>query len=199
MTNKTLSNLASTERLNELLEETEKELAEIQPRIDELEQQMQELRELKAVKQRLLTLKMSLSAILDTDHQQQLKRYDDAECRFDYAQNETKLYDYKELSALKTFHPDYAFEEVDKVLKQKNSLNYDMFKAVVFNGGKASTEEIKAYLVQCGVKQPQTGEPFDEVPLTEISSRINYLVRKGILQPLERGSFYTTLGWVDPD
>jgi hypothetical protein len=191
--------LSNPERLKELLRETECELSQIQPKIEELEAAVQELRELKLTKQRLLTLKMSLSTMIDNvaeDHVQE-KFADTYTGKTDF--DETKVFNYSELSTLKSFHPDEAFKQVDKVLKQKNSLNYEMFKAVVFSGGKASTEEIKAFLVESGARQPQTGEGFENVPLTEISSRANYLVRKGILQPMGRGNFYSALGWVDPE
>ncbi len=197
MTDSTLA-LASTERLEALLQEAENELSALQPRIDELEAQIQELKKLKLEKQRLLTLKMSLSALLESSTKDNALDDTTSYELANSASHETKLYDFNELSTLKTFHPEAAFKQVDQILKQKNSLNYEMFKAVVFNGGKASTEQIKAYLVECGARQPQTGEGFEEVPLTEISSRANYLVRKGILRPMDRGMFYATLGWLDP-
>lgn len=191
-------NLAQPEQLQALLNQAENELGQIQPRINELEDLAQELRELKLAKQRLLTLKMSLAALLDQGTIQNnaldYSRYTDDEL----AKLENKLLPFNELSALKIFHPDDALNEVQYILKQKQSLNVDMFKAVVFHGGKATTEEIKAFLVECGAKQPQTGESFENVPLTEISSRVNYLVRKGILHPADRGLFYTHLGWKDP-
>jgi hypothetical protein len=189
--------LASPERLEELLKQTETELKEIQPKIDELEKSLLELRELKLVKQRLLTLKMSLSTILENIDKDKVKESSIGFLEEDLGRAEAKLFNFSELSASKSFYPDKALQDVDRILKQRNSLNYEMFKAVVFNGGKATTEEIKRYLVESGLKQPQTGEGFEATPLTEISSRANYLVRKGVLQPLERGAFYSTLGWSD--
>ncbi len=191
--------LASPERIKILLEEAEEELVKIQPRIDELEQMAQELRELKQVKQHLITLKISLSTLIDTITQPNVEVDLVGAGLEDFAGLNFNNTSFKELSALKTFRPDEAFHQADKILKQKQSLNYEMFKAVVFKGGKASTEEIKAYLVECDAKQPQTGEGFENVSLSEISSRANYLVRKGILHPSGRGSFYSTLGWVDPE
>lgn len=191
--------LASPERLGELLKQTEKELSELQPRIEELEAAVQELRELKLAKQRLLTLKMSLSTLLDNITSDMSVEKSHRENGEDHPELETKVFTFEELSALKSFHPDVAFKQVDAYLKQKNSTNYEMFKAVVFNGGKASTEEIKQFLVESGTRQPQTGEGFEDVPLTEISSRANYLVRKGVLRSMGRGTFYSALGWVDPE
>ena len=45
--NKSLPNISSTERLQEMLNEAEKELELIQPKIDKLENQLQKLKELK--------------------------------------------------------------------------------------------------------------------------------------------------------
>lgn len=191
--------IVAPERLNDLVKEAEEELLKIQPRIEELEGYAEELRELKLSKQRLLTLKMSLSTMIDNSTKDEVFSATDRVSRPDWQTEENKLYNFSELSTSKSFRPDEAFRQVDQMLKQKSSLNYEMFKAVVFNGGKASTEEIKAYLVENKVQQPQTGENFETVPLTEISSRANYMVRKGILHPMDRGVFYTHLGWVDAE
>jgi hypothetical protein len=37
---------------------------------------------------------------------------------------------------------------------------------------------------------------FEEVELTDISSRVNYLVRKGLVNPDGRGNFVSCLGWM---
>lgn len=191
--------LASPQRLEALLKETEEELLQIQPRLEALEEYVRELQELKLSKQRLLTLKMSLSALLDTMTKDLV-----SEVLVSSAEVNSQILDFKntpflELSASKMFDPDAAFKAADKLLKQKQSLNYEMFKAVVFNGGKASTEEIKAFLVESGARQPQSGEGFENAPLTEISSRANYLVRKGVLHSLGKGHFCSTVGWVTPE
>lgn len=193
-------NLANPDKLKEILSQAEQELSEIQPRIDELEAMQTELRELKLAKQRLLTLKMSLSALIDnvTLDKVQANPSSDHESYLNEETNAQPV-EFSELSTSKTFDPEKAFQDVDQVLKQKNSLNYQMFKAVVFKGGKASTEEIKDYLVQIEAKQPQTGESFQDAPLSDISSRANYLVRKGVLRSADRGLFFTPLGWVEPD
>lgn len=193
-----ITSVVAPTRLNELIQEADAELASIQPRIEELEALADELKELKLAKQRLLTLKMSLNTLVENSTRSEVEFTVDHAEGPDWTLAENKLYNFSELSASKTFQPDEAFRQVDQFLKQKLSLNYEMFKAVVFNGGKASTEEIRAYLVDNKVQQPQTGEGFENVPLTEISSRANYLVRKGVLHPMDRGVFYTHLGWVSP-
>ncbi len=191
--------LTSPQRLQELLQEAERELQEIQPRIEELEKLTQELKSLKLSKQRLITLKMSLTTMLDNLTIDNVESDSESSSMSSMDLTQVKSFSFEELSTLKSFHPDKAFMDVERFLKQKQSLNYEMFKAVVFKGGKASTEEIKAFLVESGAQQPQTGEGFEDVPLTEISSRANYLVRKGVLQPMGRGYFFTPLGWVDPE
>ena len=188
--------LASPEGLQALLEQAETELESIQPQITELEEKIKDLQALKQSRQRLLTLKMSLGALIESS------THDDAQEPYtmlssNLAQQKLQAFDndYTYLSTHKSFHPDLALQQVQQLLKQKESLNYEMFRAVVLNGGKATTIEIKTYLVEAGIKQPQTGDGFEDVPLTEISSRANYLVRKGVLKALERGVFYTPLGW----
>ena len=187
-----LTSLASPERIQQLLGETNAELEQIQPRITELEDLAEELKGLKANKQRLLTLKMSLNTLLES-----MNRI----CIDDILPDETQRMqaatddDFNLLAATQVFSTDMAMQQVEQVLKQRDSINYELFKAVAHLGGKASTAEIKAFLVQANVQMPQTGQNFEEVPLTEVSSRLNYLVRKGLLRPLGRGHFFTTLGW----
>lgn len=191
--------LVSQERLHLLFQEAENQLEQLQPRIDELENMVQELRELKQTKQRLLTLKMSLMTLIDTSKNDDILLSNTNLTTDSFQDVETKLFNFNELSAIKMFHPDVAFKQADQILKQKDSLNYQIFKAVVYQGGKANTEQIRQFLVDSGVQQPHTKKGFEDVPLTEISSRANYLVRKGVLKPLERGSFYSILGWLDPE
>ena len=93
--------------------------------------------------------------------------------------------------------PDQAFDEAGKYLKKKGSINYELYRAVVFSGGRATTEQIRDYLVENGITRPGNGEPFDGAPLTEISSRINYLVRRGIVVPSNRGEFVSVYGWTN--
>lgn len=191
-----MESIASEASLSTLLERANQELLAIQPAVEELETKVAELKILKAKKQRLLALKMSVMALLDTSTKAIALEEDPDETDLSvFTEIKTKL-NFENLSADYVFLPQQALEEVDDHLKQKQSLNYQIFQAVVFNGGKASTDAIKQYLVETGAKQPQTGEGFESMPLSDISSRANYLIRKGILQPLSRGVFYTTLGWV---
>lgn len=194
--------LASPDRLKVLLSEAEKELSEIQPQIEQLEAQLEQLQDLKRSKQRLLTLKMSLTAMLDgidkdTKQQAILEAIGSDDTQSNSGISDKEAYTF--LSAQKTFHPDAAIEQVSSVLKQRESLNFEMFKAVALLGGKATSQEVKDYLIQNQIKQPQTGEGFETVSLAEISSRLNYLIRKNVLKSAERGVVYTPLGWSDPN
>lgn len=187
-----LSSLASPERIQQLLDETTQELESIQPRIAELEAMADELKELRSNKQRLLTLKMSLGAMLEGMNRISIDDILPAESLRTQSVSDE---DFNLLAATQEFSTERAMQQVDQVLKQRDSLNYEMFKAVAHLGGKATTQEIKDFMVNAGVHMPQTGQNFEEVPLTEVSSRLNYLVRKGVLRPLGRGHFFTQLGW----
>lgn len=192
------SHIAHPERIKALLKEADDELQAIQPRLDELERALLELNELKRTRQRLLGLKTSLQNLLDTATQAVVMASPDH--HYASAQPLVALgsLDFSVLSTSNTFYPDKALHQVDHYLKHKGSLNYQIFQAVVYNGGKATTEQIRTFLIENDARQPQTGEGFENEPLSQISSRANYLVRKGILHPTDRGSFFTHLGWEVP-
>ena len=118
--------LASPEGLQALLEQAETELEAIQPKIVELEDKIKELNTLKQSRQRLLTLKMSLGALIESS------THDDAQEPYtmissNLAQQKLQAFedDYTYLSTHKSFHPDLALQQVQQLLKQKESLNYD--------------------------------------------------------------------------
>jgi hypothetical protein len=93
------------------------------------------------------------------------------------------------------FLAEAAFHQVNQRLRQRESINYEMFRAIVYAGGRASTEQIRAYLVEQHICQPATGEGFAQVPLADISARVNYLVKKGIVSIEQRGVFKSVYGW----
>lgn len=224
---KSLKKISSSERLESLLEEAEKELSLIQPKIDRLEKQMDQLKELKLAKQKLITLKLSVKSILSNFNPEKrvalqpheltlssdLNLLNNTKQETLNSQTKTKTLRF---DSLKTKHltehlndtaadppgsflPDLAFQQADTLLRKKTSINYDLFRAIVFNGGRASTEAIRQYLVDNHICQPASGESFEKVALTDISSRVNYLVRKGIVKPSSRGTFVSCLGWANPD
>lgn len=210
--------ISSSSRLEDLLAETEAELEQIEPQIEKLEKQIEKLRELKLAKQKLITFKLSIKSILTNYSENKVELETDNMLYKSVIGNEASLRtvstgtesaNYRGLPTLAslpqplrlpgTFLPDRAFAQVNDVLRRKNSLNYELFRAIVFNGGHANTEQIKEYLIEHGITQPASGEGFEAVELTDISSRVNYLVRKGLVNPDGRGNFVSCLGWVIPE
>lgn len=199
-------NISSTERLEELLTETQEELDSLEPQIERLEKQLDKLKELKLAKQKLITLKLSIKSILENFSKSDavnittpVKNLEAEQKLSSYLLNKsvkTSLTTKKTYSA-GAFFPELAFQEVAGTLRKKTSINYELFRAIVLNGGRATTEEIKQYLVENRIKQPASGDSFENVELTDISSRINYLVRKNLVKPEERGTFVSCLGWAE--
>lgn len=212
MKGKASQSISSMDRLEGILAETEEELEKIQPEIDKLEKQVEKLKELKLTKQKLITLKLSIKSIIgnfsDAKNPGTIRELlgegnrEILSGRSDVLHSGTSrtLHETSSVTVIdssRTFLPDRAFDEVNQVLRQKNSLNYEIFRAIVFNGGRATTEQIKAYLVENSITQPTTGEGFEAVELTDISSRVNYLVRKNIVQAAGKGLFLSNFGWQD--
>lgn len=195
-----LMSISENDRIETLLDEVKGELEALNPRIEALEETLQQLRELKAKKQKLLALKMSLESVLNN-----FNVPDYAESNIsDSSLTKTSGYTTRPSSDLKqasldfehkVFYPDKAFDETKHLLKKKGSLNYEMYRAIVFNGGKATTEEVRQYLIEHNLTLPNTGQTFDQVSLTQVSSRVNYLVRKGIISAMGRGYFVSNYGW----
>lgn len=192
--------ISSRKRMEAMLSETEKELGDLQPKIEKLEKQVEKLNELKQTKQKLITLRLSLKSILSNFETGKTATSVDNES------DASKLSLKAQVSVSKTsedasdnfigtFLPDAAFQEAGKILKKKGSINYELYRAVVFSGGRATTGQIRDYLVENGITRPGSGESFDNAPLTEISSRINYLVRRGVVVPSNRGEFVSIFGW----
>jgi hypothetical protein len=197
-----LKGITSAKRLEETLEEIDLELESLQPKIEKLEKELEKLKELKLTKQKLITLKLSIKSIVDNFSQKKETSFLFEEEGSHLSTSQTEKLEKRQAEASETsfyaeqvFLPDQAFTEANQVLKQKTSLNYEIFRAIVFHGGRATTEQIKTYLVENSVTQPTTGEGFEQVGLTDISSRVNYLVRKGIVRAAGKGLFISSLGW----
>jgi hypothetical protein len=213
---KPANKISSTKRLEGLLTETEQELEALEPQIEKLEKQLEKLKELKLAKQKLITFKLSIKSILNnfsSDDKGLTSPHVIAEefrkmlSKKELNREPGKNFSTSPVSAERNirekasenadaFLPERAFQEVDAVLRRKTSINYELFRAIVFNGGRADTEAIKQYLVENNIKQPGNGERFDAVELTDISSRVNYLVRKDVVEPDGRGHFISKLGWM---
>jgi hypothetical protein len=191
------ASLTSPERLEALLDETELELARLQPEIDALEVQLQKLNELRQAKQKLLSFKTGLQAILNNQDLTGLmsRSQDPSHAIATPSERPFPLSEAHDSTTGKTFLPDLAFEQVNHILSRRDSLNYELFRAIVYGGGQATTEEIRQFLIDNDVRLPSSGAGFEEVPLTDISSRVNYLVRKNVVRAVGNGVFVANLGW----
>ncbi len=214
-----LSAISSPDRLEALLQEAENELALLQPQIEKIEKQIEKLRELKLNKQKLITFRLSVQSIL-SNFNKDLASYapeaitietdDYYDGRLRVQDNAHHFYTDKPMAPSvraqvrrrgitpenATFIPEHAFQQASLILTRRNSINYELFRAIVFCGGVATTDDIRAFLLQHDIRQPGTGETFEDMGLSDISSRVNYLVRKGIVKPDGRGVFVSCLGWL---
>ncbi|OGI18597.1 MAG: hypothetical protein A2287_10690 [Candidatus Melainabacteria bacterium RIFOXYA12_FULL_32_12] len=196
-----IMSIASNERIQGLIIEAENELAKIQPEIAYLEECQKKLVELNEQKFKLNSLIASLKSLVKNTDVNKSKRdknevgennIEDAEVKI--AVNVSKEDDE---NSRKIFLPDQAISQVRNYLRTNNNLNYEIYKGIVFSSGQATTADIKHYLVENKVKQPKSGKGFEDVELKEISSRVNYLVRKNILTSPEPGVFRLVFGWCD--
>ena len=211
----TNASLAASERLEALLTEAEAELAELAPQIEQLEQALEQLQALKQKRQRLLGLKSSLSALLlPHNHkptvvaiQPQTIAQESTMASADSPNLTKPVVKNKPIkrqlpllppSSDGMFLPELAFKQGDTILKRKDSINYEIFRAIVYQGGQSTTEQIRQYLVEQGVTVPKTGETFETVTLSEISARVSYLVKHGIARPVGGGCYLSCFGWDQP-
>lgn len=61
-----------------------------------------------------------------------------------------------------SFLPDRALSEAARVLRRPASLNFEIFRALVFSGGRASSGQIKESLMARGVTLPSSGETLED-------------------------------------
>lgn len=193
--------LASTERLEALLAETEKELASLEPRIERLQRQVEKLQSLRLERQKLIAFKLSVKSILSSFTSLSLSSEDmdpspGLQPRLaDWKERAYQAPAYQAFNNNDVFIPEMAFTSVGNLIRRKETLNYELFRAVVLNGGRADSHVVKQYLVEHDIRLPGSGEGFDNIPLSNISSRLNYLVRKGIIAQESRGTFISCYGW----
>jgi hypothetical protein len=201
MKNDENNSIASNERIAVLINEAESELAILKPEIEYLEQCQKKLSQLKDQQFKLNSLIISLKGVIRNNnfdtHTSKEKLTELKNINSNNSIVDVTIVDINNENKRKVFMPDQANSQVKNFLRTKNNLNYELFKAVVFNSGIATTQEIKNYLVDNNIKQPKSGNGFESVELKEISSRINYLVRKGILTSPESGSFRSVFGWCE--
>lgn len=183
-------------RLEQLLTEAENELSKIKPEIEYLEECIKKIQGLKEKEHKLNSLIISLKSIqgsLDTNLN--INTNNELLDNNIYVNKTLNKIDTIYNNERKIFIPEVALNDVKKSLRTKNNLNYEIYKAVVFNTGAATTEQIKEYLVKNKIKQPKTQKGFENTELKEISSRANYLVRKNLLISITPGVFSTVYGW----
>jgi hypothetical protein len=203
--------LADTPRLEALLQEAEAELAHITPQLTALEATLNQVQaqvgELKQKRQRLLGLTTSLSALLVPSSAVVVSVHNANSHRLP---NGEKIQETQKPKSVKrqlpllppssdgVFLPALAFKQGDTILKRKDSINYEIFRAIVYQGGQATTEQIRQYLIEQKVVIPKTGETFETVSLSEISARVSYLVKHGIARSVGTGSYLSCFGWDQP-
>jgi hypothetical protein len=192
--------IADTPRLEALLTEAEKELEALEPKIERLEKQVEKLQELKLSRQKLIAFKLSVKSILSS-----FNLRDNSDAYGDASEKNLRSHVFSPASLPGThllspipdgvFVPELALQEASALLRRKNSINYELFRAIILNGGRADTQTVKHYLLEHDIRQPGSGENFERVALTDISSRVNYLVRKGVVTSDGHGSFVSRFGW----
>jgi hypothetical protein len=188
------TSLAEKDRLTALIAEADDELALVVPAIETLEQQLNSLSEmlgqLKQKQQRLLALKAGLAPlVLGVIPKAITESLSPAKPN---RKADTPLLP---INSAGVFLPELAFEQVTTLLKRTDSINYALFKAVVYAGGTATTQQMRAFLAEQGTIVPKTGESFSQVPLSAISARAAYLVRRGVLRLVGSGCYMSCLGW----
>lgn len=199
--------ISSQKRLEQMLLETEAELERLQPQIDRIERQIERLRDLKFTKRKLIALRLSLQSILENYGSAQAQAFL-AEGHASWVPSEVespvlsdprprRVAGFEPLAddASRVFLPDQALAEAAKVLRKPTSLNFEIFRALVFHGGQATSAQIRQSLIERGITLPTTGQALAQASLSDISSRANYLVRKGLAQADGRGAFRCSVGW----
>lgn len=194
--------VSSNERLSALLQETTKELNTIEPRLEQFQEVVNAYEQLRLERQRLMTLKLSLQSILDNFEVQQgasASRPGRRPGRPAAAEGSQTRRGGRITQAPAqpkgNFSVPLAIEAMNRQLRHPESLNGEIFKAVVEHSGEAHTQDIKDYLVNNDIRQPGNGETFQNVPLAAIYARVNYLVRKDLLTPIGKGRFRSAVGW----
>ena len=185
--------IIDTQNLDQLLQASQEELHQIKARIQTIEAYVEELTELHQKAAKLEAFQRGVDALLHPE------KYVPLSTREEVPKTKKVKMPYQGvLSAESTgvFLPELAFQEADEVLRHRQSMNYEIFRAVVLNGGKATTAEVRHYLIEQNIRTPQ-GKSFEKATLSEVYPRIAYLVKRGVLRPIGPGYFLSCFGW-DP-
>jgi hypothetical protein len=199
-----MEGLGSEEGLRDLLKATSNELEQLQLHIASLEENLRFLNVMKAQRFRLEKLQGTLQTLLDAGTEAQEEHWQKPLGKT----QKRKFTDEKKqglhgasvgfsggLKGNGVFLPELAFKQAEAYLPRKDSLNYALFKAIVLQGGRATTEQVHQYAIEQELCLPKTGEPIAGLSLSDMSSRINYLVRKGIVEAVGTGVFQACVGW----
>ena len=190
------SSIADSTSIGSLLDQVERELELLEPALESLNKLQQLLHEARLKKQRLVSLRLSLQSLLSTQQSASLSHSIDVTHLSTYIPQGS--YAAQQRDRFSTFYPDKAFEAAKTLLPRRDSINYELFRGLVFAGGQATTQQLLDYLIEHQVRMPGSGDTFEAVGLTQISSRINYLMRKGLAESVGRGQFRLTVGWESP-
>jgi hypothetical protein len=206
-----LPRLADVETLQTLFDQATAELAELEPALLTMETTLTQLQAeyttLKAQHQRVLTLKQSLQPLLGLPHANSDKPNSDKSSAKHASQPSTPSATSIKTDSIKAdlptlayvgqgFSAEVAFHEGNTRLRQRDSVNFEIFRAIVYAGGQATTDQVKQYLIEQNIQQPGSGQGFEHVSLADISARANYLVKKGLIVIERRGVFKSLVGWV---
>jgi hypothetical protein len=182
--------------LLQLFQHTQAELSETREKLAELEGQLSILEKLKLRIAQLEGLERQLEYMVqgkappESNFAQTLQGTHQRRRRKAYSHTNTVL----PQGSSGAFFPEKAYEGADEILQYRHSVNYEIFRAVVLNGGQASTRDIRDYLIEHNIKTP-AGKTFEDARLSEVSARTAYLVKKGVIQAIAPGRFQSCFGW----
>jgi hypothetical protein len=198
------ASVLETGHLETLRESTYAELRLVRERIEVLQQQVLELAALQEKEAQLAGLETHLGMLLEgravclqpsVPERGQAASSETGELR---GRKRRKAYSHSETllpeHSTGAFFPEKAYTEADDVLRHRFSMNYEIFRAIVLNGGQASTREIRQYLIDQRIKTA-AGKTFEDTPLSEISARTAYLVKRQVIRPIAPGRFQSCFGW----
>jgi hypothetical protein len=196
------NSLAHPKQLEKLLTQANEELEALEPKLEALDLALRETQQeydaLKQSRQRLLTIKASLKSLLRpepsaTDISQEA--FVQAACGTSPNRVTTPKGDVASMGMGEGFSAEIALHAAQQHLRQRDSVNFEIYRALVYAGGYGSTDTVKTYLIEQNIRQPATGDDFANVSLADISARINYLVKKKLVTIERRGHFRLVHGW----
>ena len=188
------NSVLGSEQLDSLKNDTLAELKAVQAQIEGIEAQLTELEGLKIQRDKLSALLVTLTSLNNTEFALENKMILPSDHQQKPALSGLEKLNIEAFRG-KAFFPESAFEDMGKRLPRKGSVSYELFSAVVYQGGRASSRQIRDYLIQQGIRQPQSGETFESVSLSSLNPRLAQLVKKGCLCMEGNGVYWSSKGW----